>query len=245
MREDRLDSKVLLLLVTMARLGGGRRLIGSSELAKSLDVSRPTVSRWINRAVSLGYVERLGEGRKQSYMLTSEGIKVLYTLCERMRAPLSVKRVAGEVVSGLGEGSYYMSLDGYKSGFVKVLGYVPFPGTLNLRIKSESHVLKILEWTSEVKPVIIPGFSTKDRTFGSVRVYPVVLNGKLRCHAVFPERGHYNYRVLEVVWQNSIREELSLKDGDMVIVDLIDWEIMGRVGLEPTTSASSRRRHSH
>ncbi len=245
MRKDELDSKVLLLLITMARLGGGRRLIGSSELAESLGVSRPTVSRWINKAVTLGYVEKLGEKRRQSYMLTSEGIKVLHTICERMRAPLSVKRVAGEVVSGLGEGSYYMSLDGYKSGFMRILGYVPFPGTLNLRIKSESHVLKILEWISEVKPAIIPGFSTKERTFGDVKIYPVILNGRLECHAVFPERGHYNYRVLEVVWRDSIRKELSLKDGDIVIVDLIDWETVGRVGLEPTASASSRRRHSH
>ena len=50
-------------------------------------------------------------------ILTAEGLE--------KHEILSLK---GKIVTGLGEGAYYMSLDGYKSQFASILGFIPFPG---------------------------------------------------------------------------------------------------------------------
>ena len=44
----------------------------------------------------------------------------------------------GTVVSGIGEGKYYMSLGPYKEQFNTHLGFEPYPGTLNIRLSSSS-----------------------------------------------------------------------------------------------------------
>ena len=42
----------------------------------------------------------------------------------------------------MGEGSYYMSLKGYKKQFKEKLGYEPFPGTLNLKLEDKIYMDK-------------------------------------------------------------------------------------------------------
>ena len=39
-----------------------------------------------------------------------------------------------KIVSGMGEGAYYMSLKGYRNQFIEKLGYEPYPGTLNVKL---------------------------------------------------------------------------------------------------------------
>ena len=43
-------------------------------------------------------------------------------------------------VSGMSEGAYYMSLKGHARQFVKRIGYVPFPGTLNAKLEEREFV---------------------------------------------------------------------------------------------------------
>ena len=40
----------------------------------------------------------------------------------------------GRVVGGLGQGQYYISRKGYRHQFIQKLGFVPFPGTLNIKL---------------------------------------------------------------------------------------------------------------
>jgi hypothetical protein len=72
--------------------------------------------------------------------------------------------LTGSVISGLGEGRYYMSLPPYREQFCRILGCTPFPGTLNLRLSSASRDVKrkvdALPWTR------IQGFVQEGRTFG-------------------------------------------------------------------------------
>ena len=46
-------------------------------------------------------------------------------------------KIEGEVKSGLGKGSYFMSQEFYSNEFRKNLGFVPFPGTLNVVVSDE------------------------------------------------------------------------------------------------------------
>ena len=83
----------------------------------------------------------------------------------------------GHVVSGMGEGAYYMSLEGYRKQFRQKLAMTPFPGTLNIEAFRS---VSIRSRRDLVHPsVFIDGFSDKLRTYGWVRCYPVELNNEL------------------------------------------------------------------
>ena len=43
-----------------------------------------------------------------------------------------VEFMRGKIASGLGQGQYFISREGYSRQFLQHLGFVPFPGTLNV-----------------------------------------------------------------------------------------------------------------
>jgi len=224
---DRAGQRTVLLLISLIQSGGRDKPISLSDLADFTGIPKPTLARWFREAEDCGYVTRIVKGKKHSFMVSVKGLALLEGICELISLrEKPIDRIAGEVFTGLGEGAYYMSLEGYRRGFLKYLGYEPFKGTLNLRIISKSAIYNVIKWIERVKPITVPGFTESGRTFGSVRIYPVRLNGEL-CHAIFPERRHYNADVIEVISKDNLREKLNLKDGDIVAVDLLDWNQRG------------------
>ncbi|MGB9630638.1 MAG: DUF120 domain-containing protein [Candidatus Methanodesulfokora sp.] len=220
---DRTSQRIVLLLISLIQSGGRDRPIGLSDLTEFTGIPKPTLARWLKEAENGGYVMRIVRGKRHHFMVSVKGLALLEGVCELISLrEKPIDRIAGEVFTGLGEGAYYMSLEGYKREFLKHLGYEPFKGTLNLRVISKSAIYNIIKWTERVKPIVVPGFTESGRTFGSVRVYPIRLNGEL-CHAIFPERRHYNADVVEVISKDNLRGKLNLKDGDIVTIDLLDW----------------------
>ena len=55
----------------------------------------------------------------------------------------------GTVQSGLGEGAYYMSLRPYTDQFLEILGFSPFPGTLNVQLLPNSTFQR--QWLSSAE----------------------------------------------------------------------------------------------
>jgi len=74
----------------------------------------------------------------------------------------------GTVVSGLGRGGFFIALEGYSRQFAEKLGFIPFPGTLNIRLE---------EPFPQVRAVVIESFSEGGRTFGGCRCYRIKLDG--------------------------------------------------------------------
>lgn len=117
----------------------------------------------------------------------------------------------GTVVSGLGRGRFFISLEGYSRQFAEKLGFIPFPGTLNIRLD---------EPFPEGRPVVIEGFSEGGRTFGGCRCYRIKLNG-IDAAVIRPERSRYPEDLIEVIAQVNLREALGLRDGDAVEVAVL------------------------
>ena len=46
-----------------------------------------------------------------------------------------VEFMRGKIASGLGQGQYFISREGYSRQFLQHLGFVPFPGTLNVLLE--------------------------------------------------------------------------------------------------------------
>ncbi len=218
-----LDPYTSHLLLAVILLGGSKKPVRASDLCEYLNTSRATISRWISRAEDLGFLRSTMARRVQYVMATQKALELVRTLYEMTQGISWDEEVLmAEVFSGMKEGAYYMSRPGYMMGFKEVLGYIPFPGTLNLRVRGED-VSKIREWRRRVRPKVVPGFVEAGRTFGDVEALPVVLNGSVEAHAIFPLRRHYGDDVLEIIHPESLRIKLNVKDGDIVAVTLKKW----------------------
>ena len=131
--------------------------------------------------------------------------------------------LVGSVVSGLGEGRYYVSREGYVRQFREKLGFVPYPGTLNLLLRDGSVVLRRrLDARSGIK---IESFTAEGRTFGGSKCFfcEILRDGcdGVQCAVVIPERTHYPDNVVEIISPVNLREKLGLEDGDELRVKIM------------------------
>ncbi len=186
--------------------------------------SQQTASRHLRELERLGYIKRTITGRGESAVITEKGRKELYSTYIRLRTVLGggeMKSITleGEVVSGVGEGAYYMDLEGYRKQFKTRLGFEPYPGTLNIQL-SESSLLqrKILD---SIDSINIKGFEDGKRTYGDVRCFKALIQGSIVGAVVIIDRTHYSTSILEVIAPVQLREELKLEDDKMVRVKIL------------------------
>ena len=119
-------------------------------------------------------------------------------------------KIDGEVTTGLGKAAYFLSQEFYTNEFKKNLGFVPYPGTLNV-IVSEEYLDEINEIKDNCENVIKP-----DEGFGAVKFIEATLNDKISGAIVFPAKTTHEENYLEFIAENKLRDELSLNDGDFV-----------------------------
>jgi len=124
-------------------------------------------------------------------------------------------RIRGKVASGLGEGKYYISREGYSKQFSEKLGFTPSPGTLNLKL-DEPFTL------DDSESIEIEGFSEEGSSFGGCRCLPAEIGG-MKGAIVRPERTGYPATLIEIIAPVNLREALGLSDGDEVVV------VLGRI----------------
>ena len=189
--------------------------ISSFELAKQLETSQQTASRYLVELDKKGMIRRELGIKKQLIMVTVIGEEILQEehLQYKQIFELTDRIIfKGKVISGLGEGRYYTEQDGYIDQFKQKLGFVPYPGTLNVEIEYvERNKLRLLK---NSKAIDIDEFKTRNRTFGSVRCFRAKINGSDGA-IVIPLRTHYS-SVLEFISHDYLRGKLNLKDGDEV-----------------------------
>ncbi len=120
--------------------------------------------------------------------------------------------IRGVVVSGKGEGELYVNL--YAREFERILGFRPYPGTLNVRLLDSGEVKRRERILAEVKPLIIPpprGFPG----LSVVHCYSARLQG-LEVFIVEPRIPGYDRSVAELIARDYLRGTLGLRDGDRV-----------------------------
>lgn len=193
--------------------------ISSAELAQYMDISQQSASRIILSLVEAGYITRALENRKQSITITDDGLSILFTELSRLSKILHLDSklyFEGNVQSGLGEGRYYISRKYYIVQFQEKLGFIPYLGTLNIKIKpSFENVMRRLRSSSGIH---IDGFRTEDRTFGPVKAFSARINDQ-KCAVILPERSVYS-DILEVISEEYLRGRFELADGDEVSVEV-------------------------
>jgi riboflavin kinase len=117
----------------------------------------------------------------------------------------------GKIRSGRGEGKKYIGMEVYQKAFQEILGYRPFPGTLNLEVdEEEREKFEKRTESEEITDVYRDGDRLSD-----VDVFPCRIEG-IECAALNLEKTDHPYSILEVVAPVELREKLSLEDGDTV-----------------------------
>jgi len=190
----------------------------TSELAKLLKVSQQTASRHLIELEKRGLIHRVRLGRRESIKITGAGVKHLDNMFLTLKRAFEMKKTEtvfeGSVFSGLGEGAYYISQPGYSRQFHEKLGFEPYPGTLNLRVRKEDQEeVRMLEASPFV---LIEGFTDGNRSFGPAKCLHGKIDDKADAALIFPVRTHYAGDVVEVISPEFLRNMLHLKDGDTV-----------------------------
>ena len=145
-----------------------------------MGISQQTASRRISICVDEGYIERIHTADGMLLQITDRGrdelLRVMTNLEVAFTPPLDEIIIEGHIVTGLGEGAYYV--DVYSSKIKAALGFNPHLGTLNVKVMDESS-RKAVGRMKNTPPLVLSGFSYKGRTFGDVICYRVKVNNEI------------------------------------------------------------------
>jgi riboflavin kinase len=120
--------------------------------------------------------------------------------------------IKGRIVSGKGEGAYYMGLQGYRLQFIEKLGIDPYPGTLNVKVGRVS--LGALSRMFESKGIPIKGFLHDGKHLGGVVAHMASVSG-VKCAVIVPEMSSHR-QVAEVISRENLRNRFHASDGEEI-----------------------------
>ncbi len=195
----------------------------SSSLGKNIHKSQQAASKHLLELEQNKFITRIISGRKISVKITSKGfseiVKLSSTLQKSLDSSPSHVDLEGTLISGMGEGAYYMGLKGYSKQFKSKIGYVPFPGTFNVRLDQKIHqeAIKQFEILDGVK---INSFSDGKRTYGWVKCFSAKLNNTINCQLIILERTHHDDSVIELISKVCLRKNNKFKDGSKVSIKI-------------------------
>jgi len=204
------------VLLFLLKKGGNRKSLRmtTAEAGSELGMSQQNASRRLSLLSKEGLIERKGGIR-----ITPGGMKRIREHYCVLRKALEGNSVVfrGKIADGMKKGKYYLSLPGYRKEIIAKLGFVPYAGTLNLRLSGRH-----LDARNEIlrqEPVVINGFRTRQRTFGDLFAYPCRVDGR-DAALVFPLRSNHPPDIVEIIAEANLRKELGKGRGSMVAVSL-------------------------
>jgi riboflavin kinase len=212
-------------LYELMRLGavGGVARISTTGLSLRIGVSQQSASRHLLLLERMGYISRRVVQDESLIRVTPDGGRMLEEVYRVLRGHLDgvegeVFDFEGVVFSGMFQGGYYISQEGYAEQIRERLGFQPYPGTLNLRLKGED--LERRRRLDMLPSVELEGFKGEERAFGGARCYPLMVNGEVEGAIIVADRTSYDLSVMEIISPVNLRKSLRLEDGDTVTVTL-------------------------
>ena len=197
--------------------------ITTLSLGKSIKKSQQSASKHLLELEEDGFIERIVNGRKFSVKITSKGYSEMVKLSSILKSSLdsfpSFIELKGILVSGMGEGSYYMSLKGYTKQFKSKINYIPFPGTLNVKLQKKEYIEAVQQFRT-LNGTTVEGFSDGKRSYGWVKCFNGKLNNLIKCELIILERTHHDNSIIELISKVNIRKTAKLKDGSKLTIKI-------------------------
>ena len=197
--------------------------ITTSSLGKSIKKSQQAASKHLLELENSNFIERIISGRKISVKITPQGysemVKLSQVLQKSLQSSPSHVILRGTLVSGMGEGAYYMSLKGYTKQFKSKIGYVPFPGTFNVKLEKKEFTEAIRQFEN-MEGTHINGYSDGKWTYGWVKCFKAKLNSSIDCELIRLERTHHDTSTVELISKKNLRKTAKLSDGNKVAITI-------------------------
>lgn len=135
------------------------------------------------------------------------------------------RRIQGVIFSDLGQASKFMALDWVQEALRQLLGFAPYPATLNVRPSTPQDAQLWEEIQREIAAVPLPplevGFCSADLYL--VNVKRLLGNGELvRGAVLLPAVIDYPKDKIEIIAQVRVKDALCVKDGDCLVLEFED-----------------------
>ncbi len=210
------------ILVALSEFGGlhGYVRLSGSSLGSLLGISQQAASSKLQRACDARLVEKRKTAFGYEFLISASARSQISRFVEGFGERPDSSFVEGTVASGVGEGRFFLELQGYRKQFEQIYRFKPYPGTLN--IKCDGNVFAEFK---KYPANVVNGFRTKGRVFGLVLTYParISFSGKeAECVALFPQISRYGDDMAELISHFYLRKKLGLEDGSKVTI----WPLM-------------------
>jgi riboflavin kinase, archaea type len=132
------------------------------------------------------------------------------------------RRIHGTIFSDLGQASVFMALDWVQQALRNILGFAPYPATLNVRPSGPQDARLWQQIQREVAGVPL---LSNEAGFCSARLYLVSLQGlagdgeRVNGAVLLPAVADYPRDKIEIVAPVRLKEALGVKDGDCLVLE--------------------------
>ena len=124
-------------------------------------------------------------------------------------------KLRGIVTSGTGEAETITEIPWVREQFIDKLGINPYPGTFNITVLAEDG--EKLNAIRKAKGVEI---TPQDTAHCSGISFLTLVGGKIKGAVIIPLVPNYPPAQLEIISPKNIRRSLSVKDGDLIEVEV-------------------------
>ena len=126
-----------------------------------------------------------------------------------------VTSLTGVVTSGLGQGAYFMSLPWVRDAVRRLIGFTPYPGTLNVRLDAD--MIGIWRRTRDGHSIVLAPPPSEPC---GARLLPVVVAPDVEAAVIVPDVTRYGEDLLELIAAVHLRSRLGLHDESRVTLRL-------------------------
>ena len=220
-------------LLELLKLGAKKDYtrIATAEVGERLGVTQQAASFQLKELERLGLVSKRKVGKYVAVKITDLGLSsiasVYFDLKESLEGSGGDFLFHGTVFRGLGQGAFYIGMPKFKSQFSKLLGFVPYAGTLNVRLHApiEIHFNRLLRSTRAGIQILAFEDQKSHEVYGPLKCFKAVVNDSQEAAIVFYEKTHYNDSVLEVISPIQLRKKLGLDRNDREITVKVSTDV--------------------
>ncbi|MFC1581055.1 DUF120 domain-containing protein [Thermodesulfobacteriota bacterium] len=127
-----------------------------------------------------------------------------------------MRELRGKILSGVQKAAQFTQLDWVRKQCLEKLGFIPFPGTVNLEIKKgDISTLNALRKEEGVR--LIP----PDPQFCESKAFPITV-GHIQGALIIPEENVrvHGRAVIEIMAPVRVKDALDVEDGDYLSLEL-------------------------